>query len=124
MEEQLGTCCSQLAINVSPPAVPIIFSTIGLAGVQLAALGSIVILIKEEFLGVATALFPTCLAVMMIVFTTGAGVIAKKTVKSSGYFWVFCFSLLVGFISLTFTAILYVVDIRGDKRALGVQKIS
>lgn len=98
------------------PALPIVCMSIGLGPLFIAGYSSLVRIVDQKQLGIATALIPVIISAQMIVFAVASGQIANFTFESSGYKWVFLFALVIGLGGVFFAIWTEFADQRGDRK--------
>lgn len=98
------------------PALPIALLSLGLGPLFVSGYGSLLRLIEEKELGIATALIPVIISAEMIVFAILSGRIADATFDEYGYTWVFTMALIIGMVRLLFGLLVQIYDYKGSQK--------
>lgn len=98
------------------PAVPIAFLSMGLGPILVAGYGSLLRIVHEKELGIATAMIPVVISAEVLVLALLAGVIADSTYQSHGYTYVFAMALAAGLVGLTISVITHFYDLKKTKK--------
>lgn len=98
------------------PAIPIALLSLGLGPLFVAGYSSLLRLVDEKELGLATALIPVIISAEMIIFAVLSGQIANATFDNYGYTWVFLMALIIGSVGLVIGIIAQFYDWRGEKK--------